>query len=238
MPVQHSIWKVGQDPEELTTSALASEADLEAMIVKRPEILSERWLIIGQQVHTSHGGFVDLLALDSNANLVVIELKRNQTPREVVAQALDYASWAQDLEPEEISRIYDRFSNGGSLDEAFQQFHGVELDEDQLNESHQIVVVASSLDPSTERIVSYLNDKDVAVNVIFFQVFELQGQKLLSRAWFIDPVETEVKATAGSGSSRAEWNGEYYVSFGHGLGRDWEEARKYGFISGGRRQLV
>jgi hypothetical protein len=31
--------------------------------------------------------------------------------------------------------------------------------------------------------------------------------------------------------AKGEWNGEYYVSFGGG--RDWEEARKYGFVSGG-----
>ncbi|MGH8454577.1 MAG: hypothetical protein ACRESW_08500 [Nevskiales bacterium] len=32
---------------------------------------------------------------------------------------------------------------------------------------------------------------------------------------------------------KGDWNGEYYVSFGHDDKRDWEEARKYGFISGG-----
>ncbi|MBI4297921.1 MAG: hypothetical protein HY676_05255 [Chloroflexi bacterium] len=29
------------------------------------------------------------------------------------------------------------------------------------------------------------------------------------------------------------WNGEYYVSFGHDMGRHWEDARKYGFIGAG-----
>src|SRR5690606_34227649 len=29
------------------------------------------------------------------------------------------------------------------------------------------------------------------------------------------------------------WNGEYYASFGDSHSRSWEEARRYGFISGG-----
>jgi hypothetical protein len=40
--------------------------------------------------------------------LILIELKKDRTPREVVAQALDYASWAAELTPECLSQIYQR----------------------------------------------------------------------------------------------------------------------------------
>jgi len=233
MPIHHAIWKVGNKPEPLIEVSLGKEALLEKMIVEDSMILSTRWMLIGQQVHTSHGGFIDLLALNQDSQLIVIELKRNQTPREVVAQALDYASWAQNLTADEIASIYDRFSSGGSLGEAFQQRFGLALDEEQLNSSHQIVIVASSLDPSTERIVNYLNGMDVAINVIFFQVFQDGTNQYLSRAWLIDPIETESKASSGKIGTREEWNGEYYVSFGHSESRDWNEAVKYGFICAG-----
>jgi len=55
--------------------------------------------------------------------------------------------------------------------------------------------------------------------------------RYLSRAWFIDPAQTQEQATIPR--SAEPWNGEYYVSFGTGIDRDWEDARKYGFISGG-----
>jgi hypothetical protein len=233
MPIRHAIWKVGTKPLLLTEISLDKEALLEQMIVEDSSILSNRWQLIGRQVRTTHGGFIDLLALNQDGQLIVIELKRDQTPREVVAQALDYASWAQDLAAEKIAAIYDRFSGGASLGEAFQQRFGLALDEEQLNGSHQIVIVASSLDPSTERIVNYLNGMDVPINVIFFQAFQDGDSQYLSRAWLIDPIETESKAASGPGGAKGEWNGEYYVSFGHGASRDWKEAMKYGFICGG-----
>ena len=232
MPIKHAIWKVGKKPQALAVAVMDTEALLEEMIVQDPTILSDRWMLIGKQVHTTHGGRIDLLALNSDAQLIVIELKRNMTPREVVAQALDYASAVSKLEPDRIASIYSNYSDGGSLGEAFRDYFGFELEGEQLNGSHQIVIVAASLDPSTERIVSYLNDMAIAINVVFFQVFEDEDRKYLSRAWLLDPVETENVATAAP-ASRGIWNGEYYVSFGHGDTRSWSDAKTYGFICGG-----
>jgi hypothetical protein len=235
MPVQHAIWTIDSDPQPLAVTRLPSEAFLEQMIISRPDILSEGWMLIGQQEHTGFGGRIDLLAIAPDASLVVIELKRDRTPREVVAQALDYASWVDTLTTERIAQIYQRYSKGGDLAKAFKERFGEELDEDALNESHQIIIVAASLDDSTERIISYLNARDIAINVIFFQVFQSGQQQLLSRAWLIDPGETQVNATVSAASRGAgekePWNGEFYVSYGSG--RSWEDARKYGYISGG-----
>jgi hypothetical protein len=235
MPIHHAIWRVGDQPAPLVSSRLASEQHLEGMIVRDPRILSSEWMLIGRQEITSHGGRVDLLAIAPDASLVLIELKRDRTPREIIAQALDYASWVEQLTPERVAQIFQRFSGGKSLDVAFQERFGVDLDEDTLNESHQIIIVAAELDASTERIVSYLNARDIAINVLFFQVFEHAGQQLLSRAWLIDPGETQANvAVAAKGKGEKEpWNGEYYVSFGDAASRDWNDARQYGFISAG-----
>lgn len=237
MPIRNKLWRVGAKPISLQEAELPSEALLEDMIVAEPAILSDQWMIIGRQVHTGMGGRIDLLALAPDASIILIELKRGKTPREVVAQAIDYAGWAEELDTDEISRIYARFSNGGSLSKDFQERFGQLLDEDELNESHQIVIVASHLDASSERIVGYLNKRDIPINVLCFQVFQAEEGKLLSRSWLHDPVETQVAASVSSRSNRAAerepWNGEYYVNFGDSASRSWEEARRYGFVSGG-----
>lgn len=233
MPISHSIWKVGTPPEMLPVATLFSEQKLEEMIVAAPEILSGEWMLIGQQEQTGMGGRIDLLAIAPDASLVLIELKRNKTPREIVAQAIDYASWVEQLTADKIVQIYDRYSKGKSLGEEFKKRFHNELDEESLNESHQIVIVAAELDDSTERIIKYLNDREIAINVIFFHVFQLGSDQLLSRVWMIDPSETQanVSVTTKSNGEKEPWNGEFYVSFGGDC--TWEEARKYGLISAG-----
>jgi hypothetical protein len=219
MPIQHAIWTVDQNPQPLAVVRLPSEATLEDMIISRPEILSGQWMLIGRQEPTGFGGRIDLLAIAPDASLVLIELKRERTPREVVAQALDYAAWVDQLTPDRIAQIYQRYSNGADLAKAFKQKFGDELDEESLNTSHQIILVAASLDDSTERIINYLNARDIAINVIFFQVFQCGAQQLLSRAWLIDPGETQVNAVSSSSrivGEKEPWNGEFYAVAVHG----------------------
>jgi hypothetical protein len=187
MPIKQAIWKVGDKPTALAPSSLKDEKLLENMIETDPSILAEEWLIIGRQVQTAFGGYVDLLAIAPDGSLVVIELKRHKTPREVVAQAIDYASWVETLEADAISAIYEKYSSGGSLDDAFLARFNVVLQEENLNQTHQIVVVAAELDSSTERIISYLATRDIAVNAVFFEVFSNGTDQFLVRRWFVDP---------------------------------------------------
>jgi hypothetical protein len=242
MPVEHSIWRVGARPEPLSRGSLQSEQLLEDMIVAAPEILSNEWMIVGRQVNTGVCGRIDLLAIAPDGAIILIELKRDRTPREVVGQALDYASWLEQLDEGDIARLYSNYSGGRDLAYDFQVRFGTALDAVELNASHQIVIVASSLDASSERVVQYLNDRDIAINILFFQVFESAGQQLLSRAWLLDPVETQVAATNTPGPRRERgaprrerepWNGEFYVSYGHSHTRSWDEAVRYGFICAG-----
>lgn len=235
MPIEHSIWRVSERPQPLKQGILQSELALENMIVAAPEILSDEWMIIGRQVNTGVCGRIDLLAVAPDGAIILIELKKDRTPRDVVAQSLDYAAWLEELTARDIAIIYANFSAGRDLAYDFEARFGTPLDEDTLNENHQIVVVASHLDGSTERIINYLNDRDIAINILFFQVFDTEEGQLLSRAWLLDPVETQVAATNSPRQRRERepWNGEFYVSYGHSLSRSWDEAVKYGFICGG-----
>lgn len=154
MPINHAIWRIAAQPRPLVKSSLASERLLEEMIVAAPRVLSDEWMLIGRQEDTGFGGRIDLLAIAPDGALVLIELKRDRTPREVVAQALDYAGWVETLRPEDIATIYGRFAPNHSLAEDFRQRFGHDLDEESVNQSHQIIVVASALDDSTERIIA------------------------------------------------------------------------------------
>ena len=104
---------------------------------------------IGRQVSTDFGGAIDLLCLDSAGNTVVVELKRGLTPREVTAQALDYASWVKGLSSKELmDKATEYFKNPDSLASVQNRF-GEELP-GELNLGHRALVVAEVRMPSAE----------------------------------------------------------------------------------------
>jgi hypothetical protein len=137
------------------------------------------------------------------------------------------------LETDRIAEIYGRFKPGKNLSEDFAKRFGFKLDEDELNQNHQIIIVAESLDESTERIVSYLGQRGISINVLCFQVFAYGNAQLLSRAWLLDPVKSQSSAAAKPGGPSEPWNGEFYCSYGISESRSWDEAVKYGFICAG-----
>ncbi len=233
MPIRTALWKINSQPQQLEESSLAKEQLLEDMIVAAPRMLSDEWMLIGRQEDTGFGGRIDLLAVAPDGSLVLIELKRDRTPRDVVAQSLDYASWVERLRPEDIAAIYSRFASGKNLADDFLQRFGQPLDEEGLNQTHQIIIVASSLDDSTERIVSYLSERDIPINVLCFQVFTIGTEQLLSRSWLLDPVLTQTSAAVTPDGQHEPWNGEFYCSYGHSETRSWEDAMEFGFICGG-----
>lgn len=83
--------------------------------------------------------------------------------------------------------------------------------------------------------MAYLADRGLPINVLFFQVYRHGETLLLGRSWLIDPVEVQTRATAVPARAKEPeaWNGEWYVSFGHDVRRDWSEAREHGFVSAG-----
>lgn len=225
-----TLWHVGKEPRPVEKSALPSEKLLEEMLIANLRILSPDWMMLGSQVSTGTG-YIDILAISRDGSLVVIELKRERASRDVVAQTLDYLSWVATLPSESIGELFEQRENR-DLGEAFQQHFGMALDSSALNERQLGVIVASTPDQSTARIVKFLADSGTAINLNTFEVFGEPGNQVLRPNWTVDPAESQVNAT--SVSEKGPWNGHYYGSFGHeDTGRDWEDARKFGFFSAG-----
>src|SRR6202162_1261920 len=156
MPLETTLWKL-QDAALIATQrrSLQNESDLQSWIEKDPGLINSDLLLLGTEVGTAHGGRIDLLGVDSRGTVHVIELKRDKTPREVIAQALDYASWVVNLTSEELQQIF-AIHREDTLAAAFQQRFGEALP-DTLNDEHSITIVASSLEGSSGRIVQYLS---------------------------------------------------------------------------------
>jgi len=207
MPEDIRLWKIteGDTLKEINGSKLNDEGRLEKWLEGDISTVRDDLLVIGRQVGTDFGGWIDLLCLNREGDLVIVELKRDKTPREVTAQTLDYASWAKDLSNEKITEIAnDYLSDKGPLEEAFKMKFGDILPEI-LNEHHEMLIVASEIDASSERIIKYLSDSyGVRINAATFQYFrDNDGKELLARVFLIEPSEVEHSAQTKTTSKRS-----------------------------------
>ncbi|WP_420627462.1 endonuclease NucS domain-containing protein [Candidatus Leptofilum sp.] len=96
------------------------EQDLENWLEQNPTIITngQPLLIISRQPATPFSGVPDLIGLDEDGNTVVVELKRGRPPRDVLAQALEYASWLAGLSSDEIERLANSYLQSRTLAEA------------------------------------------------------------------------------------------------------------------------
>ncbi len=91
-----ALWRVVADrPQRLPPVRMPLERRLEDLLVADLSITGRELLLVGRQVQTDFGKVIDLVAIDADAVLHVLELKRDRTPRDVVAQVLEYGVWAQ-----------------------------------------------------------------------------------------------------------------------------------------------
>lgn len=234
-----ALWKIDKNgqlthrPEGLTKiafSRLADELRLEKLLVDQLDVLGSELFPIGRQVITTSGKRTGILAIDPAGELYVIELKRDRTPREAIAQLLDYGSWAAKLTHDELLAIYNASKPSAPFEEAFAKRFGGISPPESLNEVHHLLLVASELDASSERIINYCISFGVPINAVFFHYFQDGEHEYLARSWLVDPGHAE---TTIRDKAKEPWTGDYYVSFGEGDTRNWDDARKYGFISAG-----
>lgn len=208
-----SLYRISdQDLMPVARARLDNEALIENWVAKDPSLIGLDILVLGTQVVTDHGGRIDLLGMDADGNLVLVELKRDRTPRDVVAQVLDYASWICHLTPRQVGEIA-LLKLRRPLEEAFLEKFGAPLP-DTLNTSHSMVIVASEFDASSRRIVEYLAEQHgLSINAAFFNVFDENGQQYLATDWLLDQETVVERAVA---RDKPLWSGIWYVNAGEG----------------------
>jgi RecB family endonuclease NucS len=106
MPLELSVWRIDSGLSRVEPSTMDLEARLEGILARDIGVAAPNWMVIGRQVPTPWGKLIDLLCIDAEGNLVVLELKRHKTEREIVAQVLDYGSYVRAIQAEEVPRIY------------------------------------------------------------------------------------------------------------------------------------
>jgi RecB family endonuclease NucS len=121
MAISMNLWSIDENKSLnlIPKSKIELEEQLESWIIDDPTILDLDFMILGRQVHTDHGGYIDILGMNREGDIIIIELKRHKTPRDVVAQCLDYASWVSDLNYGKITDIHKKYT-GKNIENEYQ----------------------------------------------------------------------------------------------------------------------
>ena len=64
MPIELGIWRLGESLTRVEFSSIETESKLEDTLVKDLSILSPKLMLIGRQIPTAYGKFIDILAID------------------------------------------------------------------------------------------------------------------------------------------------------------------------------
>ena len=144
----------------------------------------ENVLIIGRQVPTNLGSIIDLLGTDREGNVVVIELKRDRTPRETIAQILEYASFVESLSYSQLERIFRDYcgeENPGLIDYHRNYF---QLEEDEavaFNRNQKLIIVGQVITKEIKQTSAFLRKKGIEAFCLEFKYFETgAGERIIS----------------------------------------------------------
>ncbi len=168
------------------------ENDLEVLLEKNPEYFFEdsKILITGRQVTTNLNSFIDLVGIDKYGNVIVIELKRNKTPRETIAQILEYASFVEKLDYEQLNDIFKDYSGGEvSLDDYHQDYF--QSDEKvSFNKNTKLIIVAQVITKEIKQTAMYLRSNGIDLSCMEFRYFTSKtSEKILTSDFVVGDEE-------------------------------------------------
>jgi len=186
MATEIKIWQIegGELIPLETTMAEARRTepqDLQRWIKAKPEILGQDIVVIGEKVGID-GGEIDFVGVDRAGNVVIIELKRDRLPREVLAQAIDYASAAALWDLDKLNEICDKYS--GQQFDAYINDNFPDLGVDiQWNKSQRILLVGTSVDDSLQRMMDWLvSNSGLEINAVLFKYIRTKSHdELIAR---------------------------------------------------------
>lgn len=197
----------GAHPVDTTTISNEDrlEENLRKWIVDEPaKVLGEDLRIIGREVTVNESGdAVDLLAINSYINIIVIELKKRIIERSVDFQALKYAAYTsewgrsklesqfENYKKQAKSEYDDSLSFGGFLDRFANEDYNI-------NEDQRLIVVGESTGGRFKQVLEWLEQKGIDITLIEIQLYRDDNDLYLTTDRIVasDPRDASTGQTA------------------------------------------
>ena len=164
----------GKECAALVPSTFADkhvELDIQIWADRCPALINEGkpMLALGMEIATNYNQYIDNLFIDGNGTLVVGEMKRGKSPRDVIAQTMQYGSYVSRLDWDAIEKFCQK-THGRSLDDAYAGIFGRPLPRPP-KPQHRLLIVAESFDPQVFDDALYGINHGIPLSLIQFKTF-------------------------------------------------------------------
>ena len=177
---------------------IQERSDLQAALRDKITVISPDTLVISEEFSewTEGARRIDLLGIDKQANLVVIELKRDDTGAHMELQALRYAAMVSTLTFKRAVEIYQQYLEkrciGKNAEEEILNFLGWSTAlEEQFPKDVRIVLASANFSRELTTTVMWLNDRDLDIRCVRLQPYKLGEELLLDIEQIIPLPEAE-----------------------------------------------
>jgi len=171
---------------------------LQSALKDQIEIIAPNTLVISEEFSewSRSQRRIDLLAIDKKGNLVVIELKRNETGEHMELQALRYAAMVSTLTFNRTVEIYQKHliligSNEKADNKLLEFLNWEEPQEDDFAFDVRIILVSSDFSKELTTSVMWLNEKNLDIRCVRLIPYKYQDQILVDVQQIIPLPEAE-----------------------------------------------
>ena len=188
-------------PTSFVIESIFERDDLQEAFKNNIDIIAPDCMVIAEEFSDWQGSRkrIDLLAIDKQANLVVIELKRTDTGDHMELQALRYASMISTMTFEDAIEVFRKYKkqNGYpnySLEETqheIEDFVEVNIDESGFAEDVKTILVSQDFSTELTTSVIWLNERNLDITCMKIQPYNDNGKILIDIQQIIPLPEAE-----------------------------------------------
>ena len=187
--------------EKVPTTTMVKEKieeryDLQALLIKQIGMISDECLVITEEYSnfSDSGRRIDILAVDQNANLVVIELKRNKGEH-MELQALRYAAMVSTMTLEDAIEAHASFLQDRDIKEDAKERIKKHVGEEKFTDDHfnndvRIILVSEDFNKEITSSVLWLNERDLDIRCFRLRAYNFEGRILFDVQQLIPLPET------------------------------------------------
>ncbi|MDD4893983.1 MAG: DUF4268 domain-containing protein [Candidatus Omnitrophica bacterium] len=191
---------------DLKSHNILERQDIEKWVENYPDILGEELLILS----TEYDKFdktderLDLLAIDRNGNIVIVELKRDDSGKTVELQAIKYAAYCSNLTLEDVAELYRQYLEKKgvvcNIEEAGNKIVDFIENEDfeELSDKPRIILVSKEFRPEVASAVVWLRKFNVNIICVKLTPYSIDKDTIAFESNILIPVPEVEEIVVGA----------------------------------------